>query len=77
MECTGLYSAAERCGIDWLLIKGVCDWGYNKTNKYQFFAAQNAVKLVKALLDDPGVMAGLNSFGSQVESKEVFTKKKA
>ncbi len=30
MEGEGFQSACHRDNIDWILIKGICDWGYNK-----------------------------------------------
>lgn len=30
MEGTGLQSVCHREGIEWLLIKGICDWGFDK-----------------------------------------------
>lgn len=33
MEGTGLQSSCHRSGIEWILIKGICDWGYNKSNR--------------------------------------------
>ena len=33
MEAQGIYSAARIYGIDeWIIIKGICDWGYKKNN---------------------------------------------
>ncbi|GHO96594.1 hypothetical protein KSF_066420 [Reticulibacter mediterranei] len=48
MEGAGLYAAAERNKIDWILVKAICDWadgnkGQNK-NQYQQQAAQNAAR---------------------------------
>jgi nucleoside phosphorylase len=48
MEGAGLVSACHREGVDWLLIKGVCDWGYDKNatsidkEKDQELAIRNA-----------------------------------
>lgn len=44
MEGTGLQSASYRENIHWILIKGICDWGYDKTDEYQETAAKNAVE---------------------------------
>jgi nucleoside phosphorylase len=30
MEGEGLRSACHRNGVDWILMKGICDWGFNK-----------------------------------------------
>lgn len=44
MEGIGLASACQRRKVDWLLVKGICDWGYNKDDKHQAAAARGAVK---------------------------------
>lgn len=33
MEGGGLLGACHRENIEWILIKGICDWGYNKQNE--------------------------------------------
>lgn len=33
MEGTGLYSAAQRKKVDWLLVKAVCDWADGKKER--------------------------------------------
>lgn len=54
MEGTGLYAAAQRRKVDWILVKAICDWadghkGHNKA-KNQRLAAENAVRFVLHIL---------------------------
>jgi nucleoside phosphorylase len=49
MEGAGLYAAADLAKKDWIIVKGLCDWGSNKaTNKTarQKKAAKNAAEFV-------------------------------
>ena len=57
MEGTGVYSASDRGGTQWIVIKGVCDWGAGKGDSHQAFAARNAAKLVLAVLSEDGLDA--------------------
>jgi hypothetical protein len=53
MEGTGLIAVAAKRRIDWLIVKGICDWGENKgTNKSkrQKRAAGNAIELLLDVL---------------------------
>lgn len=43
MEGIGLASACHRRKVDWLLVKGICDWGFDKDDKHQLAAAKRAV----------------------------------
>jgi nucleoside phosphorylase/ribosomal protein S13 len=42
MEAAGLVSVCYNNHIDWLVIKAICDWGYDKNGKNQVRAANNA-----------------------------------
>lgn len=46
MEGTGLMSVCGRNKVDWILIKGICDWGYGKTDDFQVQAAANAMEFI-------------------------------
>lgn len=47
MEGAGLYIAASKAGVDWIMVKAICDWGDgNKTDDYQREAARNAATFV-------------------------------
>jgi WD40 repeat protein/nucleoside phosphorylase len=55
MEAAGLFKAVEGRGVDWLVIKAICDFadgqkGVNKDQR-QADAAQNAAQVAKALFD--------------------------
>lgn len=77
MELSGLYAAAERRRVEWILIKGICDWGEDKRAiSDQPLAARNACDCTAALLADPGlgpenfVRGGVASAGS-AESRAI------
>lgn len=46
MEGTGLQSSCHREGIEWILIKGICDWGFNKQNQNKQENQKIAIKNV-------------------------------
>lgn len=71
MEGAGLYGAASRRNVDWLIIKAVCDWGFSKNDEHQIAAANNAVNLLKTLLAEPGVFNGLSRFESRANAGDV------
>ena len=56
MEGAGIASAATRNKVDWILIKGICDWGENKNmagvnkDEDQMTAARNAFSVLFKLL---------------------------
>lgn len=65
MEGAGVYGAAAARGIEWIIVKAVCDWGDGTKNKlYQSVAAASAVSLVRHVLSDPGVLNGLRTPGT-------------
>jgi len=53
MEGIGLSAACQRNQVEWILIKGICDWGKNKNDRFQSRAAAHAVdfciKMIKLL----------------------------
>lgn len=53
MESAGMASVCLRKNVDWILVKGICDWGYNKNShkkEYQQIAAANSAKIIVSLL---------------------------
>ncbi len=53
MEGTGVYAAAAE-HVHWIVVKGICDWGYNKgrgKDAKQKLAANNAARVLKAAID--------------------------
>ena len=63
MEGWGLFvSADEDIGhrVNWVVIKGICDWGYKKVDGWQAFAAEAAVDvLAKCLAEDDQLLVQL------------------
>ncbi len=58
MEGEGLYAASAKASLEWILIKGICDWANGlKHKRAQPLAAKNAADLVRALLSDTGLEA--------------------
>lgn len=43
MEGSGVYCVASKRRIDWIIVKGISDWGFDKDDKNQSVAATNAV----------------------------------
>lgn len=57
MEGAGVYAAADRQRIEWIIIKGICDWADgNKDKEHQPLAAAAAVSLVHFVLSEPDVL---------------------
>lgn len=58
MEGTGLYSAAQRRKVDWIIVKAICDWadGNKELGKsaHQQLAAENAVHFTLHVLKQGG-----------------------
>jgi nucleoside phosphorylase len=60
MEGAGLWSAASRHRIEWIIVKGVCDWGDGrKHNEYQSLAAAASVSLCQNVLADLHSLDGI------------------
>ena len=60
MEGIGVETAARRAKVDWIVVKGICDWadgGKSSSTKKadQKQAAQNAARVVKMLLATPNL----------------------
>ncbi len=51
MEGAGLYSAAHKTKVDWILVKAICDWADgSKNSDVQLLAAHNAAEFVLYVL---------------------------
>ncbi|MFP5517376.1 MAG: hypothetical protein ACLGJC_30385 [Alphaproteobacteria bacterium] len=50
MEGSGISAAAQRHKADWIMIKAICDWGFEKNKKDQPLAAQNAARYALRVL---------------------------
>lgn len=60
MEGAGIYAAAARNKIDWILVKGISDWGDGKKHhKYQDLAAAAATSLALHVFSDKNVLSGV------------------
>lgn len=64
MEAWGLVTAFQNCynkGVhfQWIVVKGICDWGFGKTDGYQPLAAAAAANLVSKVLNRKGIRAAL------------------
>jgi nucleoside phosphorylase len=51
MEAAGIVSACQRSSREFLLIKGIADWGMSKSDDHQRKAASNAFSLALATID--------------------------
>jgi len=55
MEGTGVYASANAAKTDWIVVKGICDWGHKKNqadkDTCQKLAAKNAAVVLKASLN--------------------------
>jgi nucleoside phosphorylase len=60
MEGAGVAAAAARKNREWIVVKGICDWGDGtKTSQHQAFAAAASVALVEHIFNQPGVLDAL------------------
>lgn len=59
MEALGLYATSSKCGVEWITIKGICDWGYNKSDSNQEESALASLSLIHHILSDPFVFEDL------------------
>ncbi len=67
MEAGGLYVAAQDAGIDWIMVKAICDWGdSSKVDDAQPLAAQNAASFVLHVLQ----LGGWEQFSQKAGREE-------
>jgi nucleoside phosphorylase len=60
MEGTGVAAASDRIGIEWILVKAICDWGDGaKNKKHQQLAAAASASIVKHVLNDRNFIENL------------------
>lgn len=53
MESAGVAAVCNRNNIDWVVVKGICDWGFDKNinkNEYQIKAANNSSDIILRLM---------------------------
>jgi nucleoside phosphorylase len=58
MEGAGVYAAAADAKVDWIVVKAIADWGFDKLDDFQPVAARNAAAFMvhaarEGVLDDP------------------------
>ena len=59
MEASGVWAASERESVHWIVVKGICDWGIEKTDNYQPLAASAAVSLCKHIFKSKMALSGI------------------
>lgn len=60
MEGAGVASICQRRGVEWVLVKAICDWGDGKKNKkHQAAAAGNSVAFVEMALSSDKLLPSL------------------
>ncbi len=59
MEASGIWAVSESMRIEWLVVKGICDWGENKNDEYQELAAASAVSICKKVLSEENAFDGI------------------
>jgi nucleoside phosphorylase len=61
MEGAGLSTASDSRGVEWLIVKSICDWADGtKHNSFQLEAARNAAAFCKYVLSSPRALASLD-----------------
>ena len=60
MEGAGVAAACHRHGVQWSVVKAICDWGDGKKDKtFQVPAAKNAVACIEKVLSSPELLPKL------------------
>lgn len=59
MEASGVWAASERKNVQWIVVKGICDWGKEKKDDYQPLAASAAVSLCKYVFSSQTALDGI------------------
>lgn len=65
MEAWGLYQATGvaankmQVAFQWIVVKGICDWGFGKSSAFQPLAAAAAADLVHAVFSAPNALPAL------------------
>lgn len=57
MEGAGVYCTGHKRKIDWIVVKSICDWGYDKDDTMQARAAANTAAFVIHVLGQGGLAA--------------------
>ncbi|MDR0982039.1 MAG: HAD hydrolase-like protein [Culturomica sp.] len=81
MEAGGVWSACEKAKKEWIIVKGICDFGIDKTDDFQKLAADAAVSLCKEVLNNPDALDGItkknlkNGMPKNSRKNEIATKR--
>lgn len=59
MEASGIWAASEKNRIPWIIVKGISDWGKEKTDDYQPLAATSAVSLCETVFSNEDALSGI------------------
>jgi nucleoside phosphorylase/phosphoserine phosphatase len=59
MEASGIWAASERNKVPWIIVKGISDWGKDKTDNYQPLAATSAVSLCETVFSEEDALSGI------------------
>ena len=60
MEGSGLFSAATKNRTEWIIVKGVCDWGDGRKNdNFQPLAVASSVSICELVFSEPNALDGL------------------
>jgi nucleoside phosphorylase/mannose-1-phosphate guanylyltransferase len=71
MEGAGLYAAASRAKVDWILVKAICDWADgNKADDHHEIAARNAAEFVLHVLEHGRPSEGMPHFSEILKDYE-------
>jgi nucleoside phosphorylase len=79
MEAYGIYSVCRTHGVtEWIIIKGICDWGYEKNNPNkehdQFESAKAAVNFCHHIFSQDDVFDDLDAAKAVIPSGNDFIK---
>lgn len=55
MEGLGVYAAAAKGKVDWIVVKAICDWGMAKDDEWHEQAARNAAEFILDVLRNGGL----------------------
>jgi len=58
MEGAGFSASSEVSDIQWILIKGICDWAYKKKNDYQKIAANASISIIEHIFNNEYALKG-------------------
>jgi nucleoside phosphorylase len=68
MEGAGVSSVCDRKAKEWIVVKGICDWGEGKGGKHQKMAAKTSTDLAHHVFkatNDLGTVSNISEFNAQ------------